>query len=273
VSPLASSAIISQNARILMTTSTAVLSALGLFGGILLCLETGLRTGLRRGTSSDGAGPGFVALAGALFALLGLLVAFSFAGAAGRFEAKRHLIVEEANAIGTAYLRIDLLPAGSQPALRESFRRYLDARLAVYAKLPDMRAATVEISRGEALQLEIWAQAVAACREISEPATVTLVIASLNAMIDIASSRTAALEIHMPGIIFALLAAVSLACSFLAGFDAAGRKRRSWAHALGFAAVLATTFYMILDLEYPRVGLIRFSTTDLVLIHLRHSMK
>jgi hypothetical protein len=257
-----------------MTTLTAVLLALCLFGGILLCLEAGLRIGLRRGTSSDGAGPGFVALAGALFALLGLLVAFTFSGAAGRFESKRHLIIEEANAIEAAYLRIDLLPAGAQPALRESFRRYLDARLAVYAKMPDMRAAEVEISRAEALRLEIWAQAVAACREIrDEPATVALVISSLNAVIDIGNSRTAALEIHMPGVIFALLAAVSLACSFLAGFDAAGRKRRSWAHALGFAAVLATTFYMILDLEYPRVGLIRFSAADQVLIHLRHGMK
>ena len=259
-----------------MTTLTALLLVLGLFCGMLLCLETGLRMGLRRRAENtkDGAGPGFVALGGAIFALLGLLVAFSFSGAASRFETKRHLIVEEANAIGTAYLRIDLLPGASQPALREKFRQYLDARLAVYEKLPDMQAANVEMSRATALQREVWELAAAACREISAPATVTLVISSLNAMFDISTTRMVALEAHAPAIIFVLLAVVSLVCSFMAGFDASGRKTRSWVHSVGFAAILSIAFYVILDLEYPwRVGLIRLSSYDHVLVEVRHSMK
>jgi hypothetical protein len=58
---------------------------------------------------------------------MGLLIAFTFSGAASRFDTRRQLVVEEANAIGTAYLRLDLLPASAQSALRESFRRYLEA--------------------------------------------------------------------------------------------------------------------------------------------------
>ena len=99
---------------------------------------------------------------GAVFALLGLLVAFTFSGAASRFDARRHLIVEETNAIGTAYLRLDLLPASAQPALRDLFRRYLDSRLEVYRKLPDLDAAKAELARSTQLQGEIWSQAVAA---------------------------------------------------------------------------------------------------------------
>jgi len=257
-----------------MTTLNAALLVLGLFVGMLLCLETGRWIGLLRiEQSKDGAGPGFGALEGAIFGLLGLLVAFTFSGAATRFETKAQLIVDEANAIGTAYLRIDLLPAVAQPALRQAFRRYADTRVKVYEKLPDIQAAKVEMSRAVALQKEIWALAVAACREISTPATVTLVMSSLNEMIDITTTRTVALQRHTPPIILALLAVVSLVCSFLAGFDAAGRKARSWVHTLGFAAILAVTFYVILDLDHPRAGLIRLTSVDQVLVELRGSMK
>ena len=99
-----------------MTVLHAALLILGLFVSMLLCLETGRWIGLLGiEQSRDGAGPGFGALEGAVFGLLGLLVAFTFSGAATRFEMRAQLIVDEANAIGTAYLRIDLLPAAAQP--------------------------------------------------------------------------------------------------------------------------------------------------------------
>src|SRR5262249_60927607 len=85
-------------------------------------------------------------------------------GAGPRLDTRRELIVEETNAIGTAYLRLDLLPAAAQPALRENFRRYLDSRIETYRKLPDIAAAREELKRSVALQGEIWNQAVAAHR-------------------------------------------------------------------------------------------------------------
>ena len=81
------------------------------------------------------------AIESALFGLLGLLLAFSFGGATNRFNTRRALIVDEANALGTAWLRLDLAPVAEQPALRDVFRRYLDSRLAVYASFPDIEAA------------------------------------------------------------------------------------------------------------------------------------
>ena len=85
-----------------------------------------------------GARAGAGVVDGAVFGLLGLLVAFTFSGAATRFDARRQLVVEEANAIGAAYLRLDVLPAAAQPALRARFREYLDSRLAAYRAVPDM---------------------------------------------------------------------------------------------------------------------------------------
>ena len=82
--------------------------AASLFVGMLLCLEIGRRFGLRR-VARSGDASGFGAAEGAIFALFGLLVAFTFSGAAVRFDSRRALIADEANAIGTAYLRVDLL--------------------------------------------------------------------------------------------------------------------------------------------------------------------
>ena len=107
---------------------------------------------------------------GAVFALLGLLIAFTFSGASSRFDTRRQLIVEETNDIGTAYLRLDLLPADLQPALRESFRRYLDARIEVYRKLPDIAAAKKSLAKADELQRQIWRQAIVASRAEGAPA-------------------------------------------------------------------------------------------------------
>src|SRR2546430_14866399 len=109
---------------------------MSLFVGMVVLVEVGRRIGIRRRQrDAEGAGEGVGAVEGAIFALLGLLMAFTFSGAAARFDTRRHLIVDETNAIGTAYWRVDLAAPDLQPALRDSFRRYLEARLDVYRKI------------------------------------------------------------------------------------------------------------------------------------------
>ena len=101
--------------------------------GILLCLEIGFRIGLASSKrNNELAYEGTGTIDAAVFALLGLLLGFSFAGAMSRFDARRQLIVNEANTIGTAYLRVDLLPAAEQSEVRALFREYLDARLRAF---------------------------------------------------------------------------------------------------------------------------------------------
>lgn len=113
---------------------------------MILSLEFGRGIGMRqRSASPDAESLKIGVVNGTRFGLLSLLLAFTFAGAVGRFEARRQLIATETNAIATAYLRIDLLPTSAQPQLREDFRNYVEARIAANRKCPDQNAVSVEM--------------------------------------------------------------------------------------------------------------------------------
>jgi hypothetical protein len=253
----------------------AALLAIGLFVGILILLEVGRRIGGRRlARDPEGARAGTGAVEGAIFALVGLLIAFTFSGAASRFDTRRDLIVQETNAIGTAWLRLDLLPASVQPAIRDNFRQYVDARLEVYRKLPDVEASQAELAKATALQGQIWIQAVAAGRMDGAPPPATmLLLPALNEMIDITTTRTMATQMHPPIVIYGMLVGLALASAMLAGYGMAGGQTRNWLHILGFATVMAVAVYVIIDLEFPRLGLIRVDAFDQALVELRASMK
>jgi hypothetical protein len=250
------------------------LFALGLFLGMLILLEVGRRIGLRQlAKDPEGAGAGVGAVEAAVFALLGLLIAFTFSGAASRLDSRRQLIVEEANAIGTAYLRLDLLKGQARDRLREDFRRYLETRLEMYQKLPDVEAAKRELAKAVTIQGEIWKRAVTACgEEGSQPATM-LLLPALNQMIDITATRLMATRIHPPYVVFAMLTLLALASAMVAGYGMSRRKSRSWLHIIAYASVTAVTIYVILDLEYPLLGLIRVDAVDQLLLQLLQSMR
>jgi hypothetical protein len=256
-------------------TFLVLIIALGLFVGMVVLLEVGRQIGIRRARKDpEGAREGVRAAEGAIFALLGLLIAFTFSGAAARFDHRRSLIVEEANAIGTAYLRVDMVAPDLQPALRDAFRRYLTARLDVYRKLPDMTAVEAALAEVNRLQKDIWGQAVVASRAPgSHPNVTMLLLPALNAMIDITTTRTMAARMHPPVIIFAMLVALALAAALLAGHGMSKAKSRSWIHVLALAAAMAVALYVILEIEYPRLGLIRVDAFDEVLVDLRQLMK
>jgi hypothetical protein len=249
--------------------------AVSLLAGMLLFLEIGRRIGARRIARDPGnAEAGLGTIEGSVFALLGLLIAFTFSGAGERFNSRRMLIAQEANDIGTAYLRLDLLPEPARGSLRLKFRDYLGTRLEAYSRLPDFAAAQQALTRAEALQRSIWSEAVAATRlEGVPPASGVLLLPALNAMIDISTTRTMAAMIHPPDIIYFLLFALALCCSLLAGYGMAVRQGRSWTHILGFVVATAFAIYVIVDIEYPRRGLIRLDKYDRVLTDLHDSMK
>ena len=245
------------------------------FFGILASLAIGRRIGQRIIARHGDTGlASSSSLETAVFALLGLLIAFTFSGALTRFDVRRGQVVDEANAIGTAYLRIDLLPSSAQLRLRDTFRSYVDARIATYKKLPDLPAARRELERSQALQTDIWAQAVATTRlPESRPGTEVLLMPALNAMFDITTVRLVATQMHPPFIVYVMLVGLALASALLAGYQSAPEKATDWMHQLGFAGIVAFTVYVILDIEYPRMGWIRIDAVDQVLVSLRASMK
>ena len=157
----------------------------------------------------------------------------------------------------------------SRPGVTE-----LDARIATYKELPDIAAAHAEAERSKALQAEIWQQAAAAARlPDAKPGTDLLVLPALNAMLDSATIRLTATQIHPPTIIYAMLITLALAAALLAGYESAGEKDYDWLHKLGFAAIVALTVYVILDIEYPRLGFVRIDAIDQLLVDVRAGMK
>jgi hypothetical protein len=174
-----------------MIFTLSVLAFAGvLFVGMLVLLDVGRRIGRRRlQHDAEGARAGVGVIEGSVFGLLGLLLAFTFSGAASRFDARRHLIVQETNAIGTAWQRIDMLPPEFRPAIQDGFRRYLDARRAVYRKMPDVVAAKKELADARRIQEEVWAKATAVCRtEDGAPARM-LLIPAMNEMCSLSRTR------------------------------------------------------------------------------------
>lgn len=241
---------------------------------MLILLELGRRIGIkRRPQESEGERGSLGTVEGAVFALFGLVLAFTFSGAASRFNEKRALIAEEANSIETAYLRVNLLSETAQPELQELFRRYVDSRRNTYRLLPDLDAAKVEMAESKRLQQQIWTKAISATAlRDSHSDAGKLLLPALNNMIDITTTRTMALQTHPPAIIYALLFILGLVCSLLAGYRMAVGQHRSWLHILSFALITVVLTYVILDVEYPRAGLIRLQAFDQALSDVRSGM-
>jgi hypothetical protein len=228
----------------------AVGVSIALIVGMLVCLEVGYRIGCyaKRRTESSHEGTGTIEAA--VFALLGLLLGFTFANGISHLDQRRELIVREA-----------------------TFREYLDTRLRVYERLPNLSSADQELTRAAQLQQDMWAKTVAAERNDPSQHVARVLLPALNDMIDVTTSRTIALHTHLPSLIFGLSISVALLSGLLAGYDMAKRQGRSWLHVVLYAGVIALTIYTVLDLDNPRAGLIRLDAADNALIQLRDSIR
>jgi hypothetical protein len=152
-----------------------------LFPLTLISMEIGRRFGRRRlAEDPEGARAGAGAVEGAVFALFGLLIAFTFTSAASRFETRRDLIVQHTNAIGTAWLRLDLLPAEVQPAMRKDLRLYLDQIIKVHQQVGDREAVNQTMAYLGKLQNEIWGLAQTVCRAFPLPVTAPRLLIPLH---------------------------------------------------------------------------------------------
>ena len=252
----------------------AALLSLGLCAGMLLMIETGRRIANHRlARDPIGARTGFSTIEAAVLALLSLLLAFTVNGASSRFDLRRNLVIHETVTIGTAFIRLDVLPIVLQPTIKDSFRQYLDTRIAIYRKVPDIGDVKEELAKSERLQKEIWRQAVNGVRAAdAAPQATVVLLPALTEMIDITTERTWTAQIHPPTVIFIMLFTLALASSLLSGYGMAADKSRSWLHILCLTLIISVTVYVIIDLEYPRLGLIRVDNFDQALVDLRHEM-
>ncbi|MBW8769221.1 MAG: hypothetical protein JF589_05680 [Gemmatimonadetes bacterium] len=207
----------------------------------------------------------------AMLALLGLLVGFTFSIAVSRHELRRTLVVDEANAIGTEYLRTQMLPEPYRSRLAAMLRSYTDARLA----LADAGEDSVAIGRANAitdsLQRAMWATTVEVDPLVQPPALSSLIAGGMNAVIDVAATRRAALEARLPTIAFGSLVLFATVAAAMLGFVSGSGHRRSRAGAIVLLLLLGLALGLILDMDRPRRGTIKVSQQPL--IDLQRSMR
>lgn len=243
-------------------------------GAMVLCVELGRRWALaqlaRHGAESR-VGVGVVD--GAVYGLLALLVGFSFSGAAARFDARRELIAREANALSTAWQRIDLLPVEQQELVRNGLRRYLDAVIASYAR----RTPADEMLREPAIVArahdELWHDVVAVCVQATCDRARMLIVPAMNDVFDAVDDERFARRMNPPAVVFAMLVIAALTSSLFIGYGLASACERNWIYIIGFAASVSIASYVIIDLEFPRLGLIRVDQTDRLLVEQRAAMQ
>ncbi|MCC7138033.1 MAG: DUF4239 domain-containing protein [Planctomycetes bacterium] len=236
--------------------------SIALLLGVLACREIGRRLGRR--IPADDAVPdeGTAAIQAAVFGLYGLLVAFTFSDATSRFDDRRELVAREAAVVESVGRLVDVLPLQAQPAVRAGLRRYVTARLSAHRAVEDW--STLEGHEAEARDLsrELWRQSVAALRSSPGADGAQPLLQALNEMAAVSASRSAALRRHQPLVVFVLLVAFAFASALTSGYAGAHRGSRRWFHGVLFATVSALSFFVILDLEDPRRGLIRVDDAD-----------
>ena len=229
---------------------------------VLLAVEGGFRLGqYRRRRSEQEDRPPVGEMVAATLALLAFMLAFTFGLAASRFDVRRGLVIDEANAIGTTYLRAGLLPEPHRSDVRSLLREYVDVRLE--AVQPGKLSQS--IGRSEELHARLWAHAAAVGEKNPGSIVVGLFIASLNDVIDLHAKRLAlGVRNRIPGTIWAALYFVAIIGTSVMGYHAglagSGRSLALLALVLAFSAVVT----LIADLDRPQEGLLQVSQQTMI---------
>jgi hypothetical protein len=206
----------------------------------------------------------FPVIAG-LFALLGLMLAFSFSLSLTNYNNRIEIIIEESNKIGTTILRTNLYREPDRKLLREDLKKYVDARVNYYTMGTDEE----KVLQAQRLSTTLQQQLFSKVSELSKDPVYNVasmqMIPALNSMIDITNTRFYANYVHLPDVIIYLLIILSCVCSFYMGFVSVKKEKFDWPLAGGACLLIAVVFSVNLDLDRPRQGFIRLD-------HINHSI-
>ena len=252
------------NASFIYSTNAWVLCTL-LFLLMMIASFVGFRARQRNLSAGENLGP----VEGSLFALLGLLLAFTFGMSGSRYDSRRAVMIQEVNNIGTAVLRADMYDDSNRIAFRKDFKKYIEARVAYYNTDEAKVSAAKELASKYAGSL--WERAASLSKNPAYLAASNQMIPALNEMIDITTVREASMRTKVPDIILLLLFIISIACSCLAGFEIPVSKRINWITVGGFALLTVLVIYVIMDLDQPRRGLINLDANQQLMKDLLNS--
>jgi hypothetical protein len=238
-------------------------------GIVLLSVLTGFRLGgySRREGKSEREAP-IASILGATLGLLAFILAFTFGMAASRFDARKQLLLDEVNAIGTAFLRTDFLPEPQRAATRKLLKQYVDIRVEAARHPGKLPQAVVD---SEALQERLWSQVAALAPQNSASILLGLYIQSLNEVIDLHSKRiTVAFQYHIPGIIWLILYFVTILAMVAVGYQFGFTGTKSFVMVLVLALSFSAVIFLIADLDRSSQGLLKVSQKPM--IELQHKL-
>jgi hypothetical protein len=261
--------VIGDRYAVVMTSVVLPLAiAAGLIGLLWVSAWAGRTLGQRR-RSFDGPEPAHLgAVQGAILGLLGLLLGFSFSGAMSRFVDRQDIIVREANAIGTAWLRADLLSESHRAQVRSILSRYLDERLRLFGAGSTGEGKAIERELA-GIHASLWAAAIEGVRD--QPTATAMVLNPVNEIADLLATRNNATHRHIPATtLIVLLACAAVSVASVSYSTAASGKSKGGDACVAarvptaiLALLIGATLWVIIDLDYPSRGVIRISDEPL----------
>lgn len=203
----------------------------------------------------------FKVIQGACFTLLGLIIGFSFSMAIGRYDHRRGMEEEEANAIGTEYVRTDLLPSTDGLKVRGLLKNYLDQRILFYSAnawdgLSEIEAVTSK------LQAELWAAVSTSAAEHINPMT-AMTVTGMNDVLNSQGYALAAWRNRIPVAAWILMEILGICCMVSIGYSAHSAKLKEFRFVL-LPLLIAISFFLIADIDSPNGGVIRVSPENLI---------
>jgi hypothetical protein len=203
----------------------------------------------------------FGAILAATLTLLGLIIGFSFSMAISRYDQRKDYEEAEANAIGTEYVRADLLPPADAVKVRALIRSYLDQRVLFYTTRDEKELKQIDARTGQ-LQAELWAAVLAPAAAQPTP-LVALAVSGMNDVLNSQGYTQAAWWNRIPVAAWSLMAAIAICSNLLIGYGARNAKAERILH-LVLPLVVSISYFLIADLDSPRRGVIHVSPQNLL---------
>lgn len=240
-----------------------------LFFGMIIMVILGRVASKRWNKDASEPKGGVNSLFTGLFAISGLILAFTFGMSQSRLERVRNVVEEECNDIGTAVLRADLYADSVRQGFRIDFKKYLEAIIAFYENAGN--AQIVEASKAHAARAAegLWARAAEQSKLPNMLIPSNQMIPALNNMFDIATTREIVLQSHVPDMVELMLFVCVLATCFIGGFTSARLAGREWIIVIWFAIVSSMVVYTTIDLSRPLRGMIRVDAGQQAIVELR----
>ena len=229
---------------------------------VLMAAEVGFRVGLwlQRRNPESGGTPMTGAVVGGMLGLMAFLLAFCIGIVINQHNGRKAMVVTEANAVGTAYLRAGFLAETDQDRTRDLLREYVEIRLAAVGEESLLEAT---LARSEEIHNELWAVVEDVVGQGNDSAIIALFVDSINEVIDVHSERLAAIDLRLPELLWMVLYASSVLSFLLVGVSSSVDGKRDTLAVLLFALAFVAVLMIVVDLDRAQQGILTVSQTAL----------